>query len=52
MVKRKDGKTFLDLGKTDGNIYFTKEDAQAAIDSDKETCNNRCVVELTAIFPE
>lgn len=51
-VKRKDGKTFLDLSKTDGKIYFTRDEAQAAIDSDKETSNSRCVVELTAMFPE
>ncbi len=52
MVKRKDGKTVLDLGKTDGKIYLTPEEAQAAIDADKETSKSRRVIELTAILSQ
>lgn len=48
MVKRRDSSVVNDLSKTDGIIYHTPEDAQAAIDKDPETSNSRCVVEMVA----
>lgn len=48
IIKRKDGSVVNDLSKTDGVIYFTPEEAQAAIDKDPETSNSRCVVEMVA----
>lgn len=48
MVKRRDGTVVNDLSKTDGIIYHTPEEAQAAIDKDPETSNSRRVVEMVA----
>jgi hypothetical protein len=48
MLKRKDGSVVNDLGKTDGKIYFTPEEAQEAIDADLELSSSRCVVEMVA----
>lgn len=51
MQKRGDGKVYADLHKTDGVIYYTPEDAQAAIDADPELKPYRHVVELVAVLP-
>lgn len=48
IIKRKDGSVVNDLSKTDGVIYFTPEEAQAAIDKDPETSRSHCVVEMVA----
>lgn len=48
MVKRRDGSVVNDLSKTDGKIYHTPEEAQAAIDKDPETSGSWCVVEMIA----
>ena len=52
MQKRGDGKVYADLHKTDGRIYYTEEDCQAAIDADPELKLYRHVVELVAVLPE
>ena len=52
MQKRGDGKVHADLHKTDGRIYFTPEDAQAAIDADPELKPYRHVVEMVAMTGE
>lgn len=52
MQKRGDGKVYADLHKTDERIYFTREDAQAAIDADPDLKPYRHVVELVAVLPE
>ncbi len=51
MQKRGDGKVYPDLHKTDGKIYFTPEEAQAAIDADPELAPYRHVVEIGADLP-
>lgn len=48
MQKRGDGKVYADLHKTDERIYFTPEEAQAAIDADPELAPYRHVVCLVA----
>jgi hypothetical protein len=52
MQKRKDGVTYADLHKTDGNLYLTPDDAQAAIDANPELKPYRHVVELVALTKE
>lgn len=52
MQKRGDGKVYADLHKTDHIIYFTPEDAQAAIDADPVLKPHRHVVRLVADIPE
>lgn len=52
MQKRGDGKVYADLHKTDHIIYFTPEEAQAAIDSDQILKPHRHVVRLVAELPE
>ena len=52
MQKRGDGKVYADLHKTDERIYFTEEDAQAAIDADPELKRFRHVAKLVAVLPE
>lgn len=52
MQKRGDGKVYADLHKTDGTIYFTAEDAQAAIDADPMLKPHRHVVEMVAMTRE
>ena len=52
MQKRGDGVVYADLHKTDHCIYFTAEEAQAAIDKDPELAPYRHVVELVAVLPE
>lgn len=52
MQKRGDGKVYADLHKTDHKIYFTQEDAQAAIDADPVLKPYRHVVRLVASLPE
>lgn len=49
MQKRGDGKVYADLHKTDYEIYFTPEDAQATIDSDPPLQEYRHVVPLVAM---
>ena len=49
MVKRSDGKVYADLPKTDGCVYLSHEDAQAAIDSDPATAPHRHVVQMCAV---
>lgn len=44
MQKRSDGEVYHDMHKTDGRIYFTPEDAQAAIDADHALAPYRHVV--------
>lgn len=51
MQKRGDGKVYADLHKTDHRIYFTQEEAQAAIDADPELARYRHVVKLIAALP-
>lgn len=46
MQKRGDGKVYADMHKTDERIYFTPEDAQAAIDADPELAKYRRVVPI------
>lgn len=48
MQKRGDGKVYADLHKTDERIYFTREEAQAAIDADPTLAPYRHVVEMVA----
>lgn len=48
MQKRRDGRIYPDLHKTDEKIYFTPEDAQAAIDSDPALAPQRHVVAMVA----
>ncbi len=52
MQKRRDGRVYEDLHKTDRRIYFTAEEAQAAIDADPNTAQFRHVVKLIAVMPE
>lgn len=47
MQKRGDGKVYCDMHKTDGHVYFTREEAQAAIDKDPELAPHRHVVAIT-----
>lgn len=49
MQKRGDGKVYADLHKTDQAIYFSEEDAQAAIDKDPSLSPHRHVVEMVAM---
>lgn len=49
MQKRSDGKVYADLHKTDGRIYLTTEEAQAAIDADPELARYRHVVAMVAL---
>ena len=46
MVKRADGRVYADMHKTDERIYFTPEEAQAAIDADPELAKHRHVVPI------
>lgn len=46
MQQRGDGKVYADMHKTDGRIYFTRQEAQAAIDSDLEMAKHRHVVPI------
>ncbi len=46
MQKRSDGKVYADLHKTDERIYFTRQDAQEAIDADPELAKYRHVVQI------
>lgn len=48
MQKRRDGKVYPDLHKTDERMYFTPEEAQAAIDADPELAPYRHVVPMVA----
>jgi len=48
MQKRGDGRLYPDLHKTDHTIYFTREEAQAAIDADPELKPYRHVVKMFA----
>ena len=52
MQKRGDGLVYADLHKSDNYIYFSAEDAQAAIDKDPELKPHRHVVELLAMLPD
>jgi len=52
MQKRGDGKIYTDLYKTDERIYFSREEAQRAIDANPELKPFRHVVELVAVLPE
>ena len=52
MQKRGDGKVYADLHKTDHVIYFTEEEAQAAVDADPELKPYRHVVRLIAEVPD
>lgn len=52
MQKRGDGTVYADLHKTDHKIYFTAEEAQAAIDADPELKPYRHVVKLTAALEQ
>ena len=52
MQKRRDGKVYADLHKTDERIYFNEEEAQTAIDADPEIAPYRHVVKLIAVLPE
>ena len=47
MQKRKDGKLYPDLHKTDGRFYLTKEEAEKALQED-EYREFKHVVELEA----
>lgn len=49
MQKRGDGKVYADLHKTDEKIYFTPEEAQAAVDADPLLAPHRHVVRLVAL---
>lgn len=51
MQKRRDGVVYADLHKCLPTIFFTPEDAQAAIDADPELKPFRHVVELVAVLP-
>ena len=46
MLKRGDGRLYADMHKTDGVVYFTPEEAQAAIDADPELARYRHVVPI------
>jgi len=52
MQKRGDGLVYADLHKSDNCIYFSAEDAQAAIDKDPELKPHRHVVEMLAMLPD
>lgn len=48
MQKRRDGKIYPDLHKTDGKIYYTEEDAQRALLFDTELIPYRHIVKMWA----
>ena len=48
MQKRR-GQIYADMHKTDERIYFTKEEAQAAIDADPEIAPYRHVVPIVCM---
>lgn len=50
MQKRGDGIVYADLHKTDHKVYFTAEEAQAAIDADPGLKPYRHVVKMVAIL--
>ncbi len=53
MTKRKDGKIFADLHKTNGKIYLTKEEAESALqERTEEEQIFWHVVELAAEVPD
>ncbi len=49
MQKRSKPPVYADLHKTDGRMYFTPDEAQAAIDSDPLTAPHRHVVAMVAM---
>lgn len=49
MQKRSDEKVYADVHKTDERIYFSPEEAQAAIDADPQLAPYRHVVPLVAL---
>lgn len=51
MLKRRDGRVYADLNKTDERIYFTAEAAQTVIDDEYELGQYRHVVKLVACLP-
>ena len=52
MLKRKDGKVYADLHKTDGTFYLTEEDARRAWENDPRSPEHFHVVELVAMTVE
>lgn len=52
MQKRRDGKVYADMHKTDGRIYFTPDEAKAAIDADPELAAYRHVVPIVCEVQE
>ena len=46
MQKRGDGNVYADLHKTDGRIYFSRQEAQAAIDADPDLKPHRHVIAI------
>jgi len=53
MQKRKDGKVYADLHKTDGRIYFSAKEAQRVIQANQEIgLQHRHVVEMVAMTME
>lgn len=52
MQKRRDGKVYADLHKTEGRFYLTPEDAQRALEKDTPNPEFFHIVELVAMTEE
>lgn len=52
MQKRPDGKVYPDMHKTDGKIYFSPEEANAAVQADGALAHTRHVVAIECMVYE